>query len=329
MPLILLNIDMYLKKIVSGFAFIAVTLISGGQDTWYGSLSGMYVMYNPSYSGCAGSPSIRLSCISFFPGSGYSLNSVFASCDGFIEPLHGGISAWASNDMPGKVLNDLRTGFGYSYHLKAADNLYFNAGLSASLIYLGINRGEVTFPGDYDPFRGFVSSSETIADAGMTLFDIGTGISFSAGPWYGGFSAMHLTQPYLSKDQQNYNRLKRLYSVNAGCSFPAGSGGIVISPSITGLLQGDNISLYLGTVAAVKNIYFGIAGWYIRSGFSALEPSFGWNAEPVKFTFTYSYAISAGNGALPASAVVKASINICSNNVHKRKVIHIIKLPEL
>jgi len=32
-----------------------------GQDTWYGSVSGMQVMYNPAWTGAAGAPVLNIS----------------------------------------------------------------------------------------------------------------------------------------------------------------------------------------------------------------------------------------------------------------------------
>ncbi len=321
---------MCFKKGIMIFVFAAITVSAAAQDSWYGSFSGMYVMYNPSFAGSSGKSSLKTSCYSFLPGAGYKLNSVYASWDDFIESLHGGVAIWASDDMQGDVMNDLRTGFSYSYHLKAGPGLYFNAGITASAVHLGINRSAVIFPGDYDPYGGLTGvQSETVTDAGITLFDIGTGFCVSSGPWYGGLSIMHLTQPFLSSNQQNHNRIRRLYTINAGVSLPFGHSDGIIQPSVECMIQGTGLIVNIGAVATLKELAFGLSAWYIKSGISALEPSLGWSFNTTNITLSYSYCVSGRSAGIPGTAVIKAGLGVCFNNVNKRKVVHIIKLPEL
>ena len=321
---------MYLKKTISCILLICSGASAVAQDTWYGSVTGMEMMYNPAFTGSSGEGIMRISCYSFLPGAGFGLQSVYASYDDYSRILHGGAGLWLADDMLGEVMNDLRGGISYAYHLKAGKNLYFNAGLTASVAHRGINRGAVTFPGDFDPFGGFVSlPGETVTDAGSTLFDLGTGIAFSSGPWYGGFSVMHLAQPYLDENHQGYNRLMRLYTFNAGRVITSDRSDLEIRPSASLMLQDSNIITYLGASASFRELVFGLAGWYIRDGFSALEPSAGWDSGSTKITISYSYNLSGNDSVFPATAVVKAALSVSLNKVEKRRVIHVIKLPVL
>jgi type IX secretion system PorP/SprF family membrane protein len=298
-----------------------------GQDTWYGTMSGIHFMYNPAFTGYAGVPRADISCYSFLPGNNFGLRSVYASFNDYVTVLHGGAGLWLADDILGEIMNDFRAGACYSYHLRAGKDLFFNAGLTASLVHRGIKRGSITLPDDIDPLSGMMGSSEYITAGDITLFDIGTGITFARGPWYGGLSVMHLTQPWLSDQQEGHNRLRRMYTVNAGTSLSPGEGRITLNPSAAFLAQADNLTFYLGTEVLYRDLMCGMALWQIISGFTVMEPSLGWDTGIAKIILSYSYVLAGGDTAFKGTAVVKAGISFCFNKVEKRRVIHIIKLP--
>jgi type IX secretion system PorP/SprF family membrane protein len=312
-------------------AALVMIIFSGlalkGQDTWYGTVSAMHFMYNPAYTGAAGVPVLHLSCYSFLPGNGFGLQSVYGSFDSFFQSLHGGAGVWLSDDMLGDVMNDFRAGASYAYHLRAGNNLFFNAGLTASLVYRGINRTSVILPDDIDPFIGPAGSSEYIAAGDVTMFDLGTGLTFSSGDWYGGISVMHLTQPSLSNDQESHNRLRRLYTINAGASFTVGKSRTELNPSAAFLAQAGNYTVYLGAEVIYRSLMCGLSLWHIGSGFTSAEPSLGWQAGSTRLLISYSYVLSGGDAAFKGTAIVRAGVSVCFNNVEKSRAVHIIKLP--
>jgi len=301
-----------------------------GQDTWYGSISGLHFMYNPAYTGTAGLPVMNVSCYSFLPGNNFALRSGYASFDTYFQGLHGGGGLWVSDDMLGEIMNDFRAGGSYAYHLRAGKDLFFSAGLTASVVSRGVKAGAVILPGDIDPFSGFGGmQSEFITNAIMTAFDIGTGMTIAKGSWYGGVSVMHLTQPWLSDSHQSYNRLRRLYTLSAGTSITPGNGEFSLDPSATLFVQADNVIIYLGTEALYRNLMGGLALWHAGSGFTAAEPSLGWDTGLAKIILSYSYVLAGGDTAFKGTAVVKAGLSICFKYVEKSRAIHIIKLPRL
>ncbi|MGB8358728.1 MAG: type IX secretion system membrane protein PorP/SprF, partial [Bacteroidales bacterium] len=283
-----------------------------------------------AYTGSAGLPVMNVSCYSFLPGNNFALRSGYASFETFSDGLHGGAGLWVSDDMLGEVMNDFRAGGSYAYHLKAGRDLFFNAGLTASVVSRGVKTGAVILPGDIDPFSGFGDiHSEFITDANMTTFDIGTGIAFAKGPWYGGVSVMHLTQPWLSDVHESYNRLSRLYTISAGTSVAPGNGEFSLNPSAALLVQADNVIIYLGTEALYRNLMGGVAFWHAGAGFTAAEPSLGWDTGLAKIILSYSYVLAGGDETFKGTAIVKAGLSICFKYVEKSKAIHIIKLPRL
>lgn len=314
--------------LIPGLLLSMMTL--NGQDTWYGSVSGIQLMYNPAWSGAAGAPVLNISAYSFLPGNGFDLESVYASLDGYIAGLHGGAGIWISDDMMGDVMNDFRAGGSYAYHFRAGRDLYINAGLAFSLINRGVRTGSIILPGDIDPLLGITGgSSQYSSPANFSRFDMGTGVSFSSGEWYGGLSVMHLTQPFLSNDQLEHNRLRRLYTLNAGSTFTPGSSGLALRPSAALLAQGGDVTVILGTEMLFRGLMSGVALWHAARGFTAAEISLGWDADPVKIILSYSYILSGGDVSFKGTAIAKAGLQFSFNNVEKRSTIHIIKLPLL
>ncbi|MRR19391.1 type IX secretion system membrane protein PorP/SprF [bacterium] len=313
---------------IPGLLLSVMTL--NGQDTWYGTVSGMHLMYNPAWSGVAGAPVLNISAYSFLPGNGFALKSVYASCDSYFTDLHGGAGIWISDDMLGEVMNDLRVGGSYAYHFRAGKDLYITAGLSVALISRGIRTGSIILPGDIDPLRGITGgSSGYTSPENFSRFDMGTGVSLSSGQWYGGLSVMHLTQPYLGDDQLEHNRLKRLYTITAGGTFAPGRSGLILRPSASLLAQGEDVTACLGTELLFRGLMSGLAVWHVSGGFTAAQTSLGWDADPVRFILSYSYILAGGDVSFKGTAIVKAGLVFSFNNVEKRRVVHIIKLPVL
>jgi type IX secretion system PorP/SprF family membrane protein len=320
---------MALKKILILVLLLIPTGVLTAQDTWYGGTAGMRSVFNPGYCGTSGTTELSLSEYNFLPGGGYRLNSVSALYDSYITSLHGGVSAWVVDDMAGGVINDLRSGFAYSYHFRAGNRTYVTAGLIASVIHVGINRSNVVFPDEIDPFSGQISSSgEVISDNGMTCFDTGTGFTVSSDRWYGGLAVTHLTQPYLSNDRDDNSRLRRKFTIDAGTNIAFGRGGALLQPSATIIFQGSSFIGSAGAVIGKKEISCGLSAWFAGGGFAAIQPSLGWRTESASIGLSYSYNMVNRNGNIPSTALIKASVTIFLANVEKRRVVHVIKLPE-
>jgi type IX secretion system PorP/SprF family membrane protein len=321
---------MAVKKILITLLLISPACFVAGQDTWYGGTAGMRSVFNPAFSGTTGKNMLCLSDYSFLPGGGFNLNSLSAVMDCFVPSLHGGVSAWIVDDFAGSVTNDLRSGVAYSYHFRAGNKVFVTAGLTASIIHIGINSSKVIFPDDIDPFSGQISSSgETVTDNGITRFDTGTGFTVSSDGWYGGLGVSHLSRPYLSDIHQNSSRLHRKYSIEAGTTKSIGEHRMTIQPTATIILQGSSFIGRAGAIINIQEISGGLAAWFVRDGFAALEPSIGWTTGYASLGLTYSYNIANSGRNIPSTALVRASVTFFFNNVEKRRTIHVIKLSEL
>jgi type IX secretion system PorP/SprF family membrane protein len=290
----------------------------------------MQFMYNPGFAGAGGARSLNLSAFSFLPGNGFGLRSVYASYDGYYDGLHGGAGVWLSDDMPGEVMNDLRGGVSYAYHFRAGRDVYITSGLTASVISRGIRRGSIILPDDIDPLRGITGAGiEYASPSAITRFDLGIGFTIASGPWYGGASVMHLTRPPLSIEDQENNRIDRLYALTGGVELTPWGEDLSLMPSATFLAQGDEIKIYLGSEASWKGLMASLAMWHVSGGFTAAGYSIGWDASYVKIIISYSYILTGGSASIGGTAIVKAGAAFAFGNVEKSRAIHIIKLPLL
>lgn len=311
-------------------ALLICPLTLSGQDTWYGSVSGMQVMHNPAFAGVESTSTVKISAFSFLPGNGFGLRSVYASYDGYFSSLRGGAGAWVSDDMLGDIMNDLRGGAFYSYHFRAGRRLFVTAGLTAGVITRGIRSGSVILPGDIDPFRGITGGgTDYIPPAPITRFDLGTGFTVSSGDWFAGASIMHLTRPSLSDDALEHNRVNRLLTLTGGISLTPGGKDFSLLPSAALLIQGDETRIYLGSEASWKGLAGSLSLWHVTNGFTALGASAGWDATSVKIMISYSYIVAGGITSLGGTAMVKAGAIFSFGNVEKSRGAHIIKLPLL
>ena len=316
------------RTLAAALLLSSVTL--SGQDTWYGSVSGMQVMYNPAFAGTGGNQSLKISAFSFLPGNGFGLQSVHASWDGYFSSLHGGAAIWFSDDILGDIMNDLRSGASYAYHFRAGRETFITAGLTSSVINRGIRSGSVILPGDIDPFRGITGGgTEYIPPAPLFRFDLGTGFTVSSGNWYGGASVMHLTRPSLSDVDADYNRINRLFTLTGGVSLTPRNKDLTLKPSAAILIQGDGLKIYLGSEASFRGLCGGLFMWHVTDGFTALGASAGWDAQTLKVIMSYSYIIAGGNASIGGTAIVKAGVMFSFGNVEKSSAAHIIKLPLL
>ena len=192
-----------------------LVLISGiqvvsGQEPASGTDYQTTLISNPALTGSEGDGTIRLSYKNLYPGNGFDLHSVCLSYDGYFPSLHGGAGFFLSDNYHGGIVNDLKGGLSYAYFFRAARDLYFSAGLSASFYNRGLRTGGAVLPDQIDPLRGAVlQSREILTSGGKTIFDLGTGFMIISGRFFGGISVSHLTEPDLSRTDMIESRLNR------------------------------------------------------------------------------------------------------------------------
>lgn len=310
---------------------LLISLNGNSQDTDFGAGYRTGMLANPAFSGTSGDGKLNLSYFNFYPGNSYNLNSYFLSYDTYIPVLHGGTGFYLSNDALGGVYNDLRGGLGYAYHLKADDDFYINAGLTASVINRGVKRSNIILPDQINPFGGgTIASTETISDLNHTVFDIGVGFLVTFKNLTGGISLSHFAEPDLSGTGNNDFRLRRNYSFQLSGTFNDGiSKAVIVRPIVSADIQGDHASVALGSSFRYNMLSVNAVLFSDNGKNTDLQTGFSLSAGKAIVYYNYKFNLVSGREQFPFSLLHQTGVIISLNIVDKRKIIKTIYFPEL
>lgn len=286
---------------------------------------------NPSLAGSEGDGALRLSYLNLYPGNNYNLHSVYLSYDSYFPDLHGGAGFYLINDYFGGIMNDIYGGVSYSYNLQAGEDLFINAGLSASVYHRGYNFDNAIFPDQIDPLRGVIyPSSEILSAEGKSVFDLGTGILFISGKFFGGIAVNHLTEPDLSVNSSSDDNLKRELLFHIHGDFKLGEErDMTINPLIYMRLQGDYFFAGAGASAGSKNISINALVLGSNNRDVNLQAGFSVRAGKISLNYNYRFNLNSASLSLPLSLIHQTGIAIGLNNVDKRKVIKTINYTKM
>jgi type IX secretion system PorP/SprF family membrane protein len=301
------------------------------QESSYGPGYQTILNNNPAFAGSESDGILRLSYFNYYPGNNYNLHSVFVSYDTYLSLIHGGAGFFLSDDYLGGIVNDLRGGFSYSYHLQADKNIFINAGLSASFYHRGINRGNIILPDQIDPLNGAVyPSGETITSHGRTVIDIGAGFLIIAGKLIGGFSLGHLTKPDLSGTGNSEDRLKRKMTVNISTALDLSKKmHLVTRPVLFCEVQGNMVTAGAGGSIESEIIAINSMVLVNKAKDIDLQAGFSFKKGSILIFYNYCFNIASENRVLPMSLLHQAGMALSLNNVDKRKIIKTINFPKL
>jgi type IX secretion system PorP/SprF family membrane protein len=302
-----------------------------GQESSYGPGFQTIMISNPAFSGSESDGILRLSYLNFYPGNNYNLHSVFFSYDAFMPDLHGGAGLFLSDDYLGGIINKMRGGLSYAYHMQAYKNIFINAGLTASFYHWGFNNSKIILPDQIDPLNGvFFPSGEVIADHGRTVLDIGTGFLFIANKLYGGFSVNHLAKPNLSGSGSPNERLKRKLSIHIAGEVSLNKNlGLTARPVFFGELQGSHYMLGAGGV--IESKYLSVNTVLLTSNAKDINIQTGFSLKKgiILVFYNYRFNIASENRLVPMSLLHQTGVAVSLKNVDKRKIVKTINFPKL
>jgi len=318
----------------SGFTVLLAFLITFsvvGQETTYGPGYQTIMNTNPAFAGSSGDGMMRLSYLNFYPGNSYDLHSFFLSYDSYIPLVHGGGGLFVSNDYIGGIVNDVRGGFSYSYHLQAGKDMFINAGLSASLWHRGFSSSNVVLPDQIDPLGGIsLPTSDVIDFRGHTIFDIGAGVLLTAGRYLGDLSVGHIARPDLAGMGSDDGRVDRKVTLHFSGTFVISrTSGLKATPVFFGETQGGNYIAGAGSTLGWDSFSINAVVMTNSAEDIDLQTGFSFNAGPVYLFYNYSFNAVTGNSMLPASLLHHAGLALSLNIVDKRKIIKTINFPKL
>jgi type IX secretion system PorP/SprF family membrane protein len=302
-----------------------------GQETTYGPGYQTIMNTNPAFAGSSGDGIMRLSYLNFYPGNSYDLHSFFVSYDTYIPQVHGGGGFFVSNDYIGGIVNDVRGGFSYSYHLQAGKDMFINAGLSASVWHRGFSSNNVLLPDQIDPLGRITYPTADVIDySGHTIFDVGAGMLFAAGRYLGDLSVNHIARPDLSGMGSDVGRVDRKVTLHlSGTYIISSKSGLKATPLLFGETQGGNYIIGAGSTAGWDYFSVNVLVMINNAEDIDLQTGFSFNAGPVYLFYNYCFNAVTGNSMLPASLLHHAGLALSLNNVDKRKIIKTINFPKL
>jgi type IX secretion system PorP/SprF family membrane protein len=318
------------RHLLIAFLFLAVLRPLSAQGTFYGPGYQTLMQSNPAFAGAEGAGNLRISYLNFYPGRNYNLHSFYASYDDFFEVLHGGAAVFVSDDYLGGVINDMKGGLSYSYHLQAGRDLFINGGLSAAFIHRGLNFSGMVFPDQIDPVSGATGvTSETLNIKGRTLLDVGAGVLITARNYIAALAVNHLASPDMSLVAGTEERTGREFQVHLSAKYEVGKGKkLALRPMLFGDIQKNRMVLGAGSSMESGAISLSAMILTNRAGDIDLQAGFFLKGGIFSFFYNYCFNISSGNNLLPASLVHNAGLVFSLNNVDKRKTVKTINFPK-
>lgn len=289
------------------------------------------VSANPALTGSEGDGKIKLMYRDYYPGRNLNLHSVYFSYDTFAEQVHGGLGLYLSDDMLGGILNELRAGGTYSYHLRAGKDLFINAGFMASVIHRGIKTGNIILPDQIDPLMGAVlPPGEVINPASRTVFDAGLGFLFTYRDYHTGISVNHIFRPDINGSGQERSRLHRLFSVHGAALLKPGAKDISLNPAFIISMGGNIITAAIGTSVSYKNISMNLLPYFSPAyGLSFVQSGVHVNTGRVELGYNYNFNPLPDNSLQPFTLSNQVFISVVLNNIKKRDVVKAIIYPKL
>jgi len=300
------------------------------QEVSYGPGYQTIMLTNPAFAGTEGEGTLRLSYLDFYPGRNFNLHSFFASFDSFFPSLHGGATAFLSDDYLGGAVNDTRGGMAYSYHLQADRNLFIDAGLSASFFHRGFDAGRMIFPDQIDPLGGISGpTAELLNMKGRTVFDAGAGLLMIAGRYTAAVAVNHLTNPDISGSGSAEQRIGRELVIHMSGIFSLNTGKHTgLRPLVYGDFKTNRTVAGAGGSFEAPIISANAIVLWNRAGDLDLQTGIFLHLGNISFFYNYCFNISSTNSLLPASLVHNAGIVFSLHNVDKRKIIKTINFPK-
>ena len=302
-----------------------------GQETSYGTGYQTVLVNNPAFTGSEGDGTLRLSYMNFYPAHNFNLQSVYVSYDTYVDGMHGGAGFYLTDDYLGGIINDLRGGVSYAYHLQANEKMFINAGLTASVLYRGFNNSRIILPDQIDPLNGLISTSaETISEKGRAVFDVGTGIMLISERFFAALALNHLATPDLAGSGLQRDRVERKIILNLAGKFDLNKNlQVSVRPVMIAEYQGRELSGGLG--ASLENNSLSVSAVFLSNTAKDLDLQAGFSLKKGKLLFYYNYKLNifSNNRMLPLSLMHQTGVALSLNYVDKRKAIKTINFPKL
>ncbi|MBN2174310.1 MAG: type IX secretion system membrane protein PorP/SprF [Bacteroidales bacterium] len=319
---------------------LLMNLNSRGQDPSFSQYYANPMYLNPALAGTGECTRLIMNYRNQWPSIPGNYITYNVSADQYFEKLSGGVGIIANSDNAGSgILNTLRVGAIYAYHLQMSRNTQLNAGIEATFHQQRLNWEDLIYPDMINPITGSVDpalSGERPPDYNSVIVP-----DFSAGLLFGymekyfiGVAADHLSQPnlkYYSNSEGNTLYIK--YTVHAGAYLNLTSkyernerNRILLSPNIMYQHQQDadqvNAGFYIERFPLVTGV------WYRHNLDYADGAIFLLGIKHDRFKIGYSYDLTMSRLKASTGGSHEVSVTIFLNCNKKRNKPGAIKCPE-
>ena len=167
----------------------------------------------------------------------------------------------------------------------------------------------------------------TTSEVNGNALDIGAGIYYVHGDWYGGLSAQHLTAPLINLGETNELQIDRTYYLTGGYNIKLRNPFLSIKPS---LLVRTDTKVYRADISGRLVYKTDEKLMYAGLGYSpSTSVTFMVGGSFHGFVLGYSYevytsAISAANGSHELFLGYQHDINLITKGKHKHKSVRIL-----
>jgi len=259
-------------KILVVLVLVMKSMILFAQDVEFSQFYANKVYLNPAFAGSDFDARISMNYRNQWPEISSAYVTYSVAYDQYVNVLNGGVGLQVMQDEQGDGTISTTTVSGmYAYTLRVSRELSLKAGFQLSYIQRKLNDANFTFPDQTDEFyiNGLISpfTGESAVDhLNKNYFDFSSGIIASYKNWFIGFAAHHLTEPDESyKDESDYSKLPRKYTLHCGVNVPVFRNGLhqsgfSIAPNFLYQQQSTNKQLNYGLYISKGSLIYGM--WY-------------------------------------------------------------------
>lgn len=241
------------------------------QDPQFSQFYGVPLYTNPALTGASGNIRANVGYRNQYIGIAKNYITSYASIDGQVNKLSGGLGLSFLNDVAGDgKLTTNQFSLSYAFHTALNRKVHMRAALQGTFIQKSYDYSKFKWGDQIDDRLGFVyPTAEPLGSQQRSLPNFGAGIIVYSDKAYAGFAAHNLTEPnqsfyYASSPKEEF-KLPRRFTAHAGINIHLSnerneSQRTILSPNILYMSQRNfnqlNVGMYLKKQALTFGLWF-------------------------------------------------------------------------
>lgn len=318
----IINCELVRYNIVSRLKYILIMLLCcfiatarAQYDPSFSHYFDMETSFNPAAAGKQ--PKLNVTAAYALDMAGFEHNprTAHAAADMPFYALksYHGVGIRFMNDKIG-LFNHTKLDAQYAYKFKLLGGR-MSVGIQAGFISEDFNGSKVDVEDSSDP----AFSTTDVSGSG---FDLGLGLYYTHGQWYGGFSVQHLTSPLVTLGDNNELQIDRTYYLTGGGNISFRNPFLSVKPSF--LVRTDGVS-WRGDITGRLVYTNGQKMMYVGAGYSPTVSAtilIGGSFHGIVLGYSYEVytsSINPGNGSHELFIGYQHDINLVKKgrNLHK------------